>query len=590
MALHSSRPSIPARPARRHRPAQLARLRCERFEDRITPTLFTAHAPYSFTGLNNNGSVAVGDFNHDGYTDTVLSNEGTDFSTGADNTITILYGRATGGFTKVSLNTGGTNVSFVAVGDINGDGYLDVVAVNENNHNTGSVSVFMNDGAGNFSLVGTPFSTLSRNPSWVGLADVTGDGVPDIVVGSFGHDDGTGNNITGNNVTIFQGNTDAQGHGNFTYSLIATLAPEIQFIPTALAIADFNGDGIMDIAAAVPGVPADSTQPQPDGNVYVFQGTGSGGFAAPNQYDTGGALPVNIQAADLNGDGKMDLIVANAGDPNGSPEFLNNSVGVLLNVSSPTSVNFGIVNSLTANCHGTFAVAAGDFNLDGKMDIAAVNYGSESGLAPPAFVSIYLGNGLGTFTPPTPGTYNTDPNSTTALPGGQYLAVGDFDHNGTPDLIVAQASDLVGLLYNNSTPPPTVAAVQVNDGSIQRSEVKSIAVTFSEPVSFTGGNASAAAAFQLQHLTDNANVGLTATVSSDSQGRTVVTLKFSGTETDPVSAQNNGVPSLSDGRYTLTILSSHVSNTGEVLNGGGPNGNYVSPTDTQGGGPGQMQL
>src|SRR5207253_1246691 len=116
----------------------------------------------------------------------------------------------------------------------------------------------------------------SNNPSWVGLADVTGDSVLDAVVGSFGKDDGAGNNITGNNVTIFQGNADAQGHGNFTFSgsPITTLAPEVQFIPTALAVADFDGDGVLDIAAAVPGVPPDSTSPQTNGSVYVFKGTG----------------------------------------------------------------------------------------------------------------------------------------------------------------------------------------------------------------------------------------------------------------------------------------------------------------------------
>jgi hypothetical protein len=594
MSTQSPRKSKFVPPARRRRPAEPVRLRCERFEDRITPALFTVHTPYSFSGQNNNGSVAVADLNHDGFADAVMTNEGTDFGGGAASTITVLYGRAAGGFTKIQLNTGGTNVSFVAIADINGDGWADVVAVNENNHNGGTVSVFMNDGAGNLSLVGTPFSSFSRNPSWVGVADVTGDGVPDIIVGSFGTDDGTGNNITGNNVTIFQGNADTQGHGNFTYSSgpITTLAPDVSFIPTALAVADFNGDGIMDIAAAVPGVPADSTQPQPDGSVYIFQGTGSGGFAAPNILDSGGALPVNIQAADLNGDGKKDLIVANAGDPNGTPEFTNNSVGVLLNVSSATNVNFGIPNILTANCYGTFAVAVADFNMDGKMDIAAVNYGAQSSLTPPAFVSIYLGNGLGTFTPGTPGTYDTDPNPQTALPGGQYLAVGDFDHNGTPDLIVAQASDLVGLLLNTSAPPPPVkvSAVTVNDATAQRSEVRSITVTFTGPVTFTG---SAAAAFQLTHLTDSNNVALGAAVSTNGLGQTVVTLTFSGAETDSVSGQNGGQLSLADGRYSLTILSANVTGNGVALDGDGngtAGGDYVSPTDTLGGGTGQLHL
>ena len=72
---------------------------------------------------------------------------------------------------------------------------------------------------------------------------------------------------------------------------------------------------------------------------------------------------------------------------------------------------------------------------------------------------------------------------------------------------------------------------------------RSITVTFNGPVSFAGGNASAAAAFQLQHVQTSGNVGLTAAVSTDSQGRTAVTLTFSGSETDPVSALNGGAAS-----------------------------------------------
>jgi hypothetical protein len=138
---------------------------------------------------------------------------------------------------------------------------------------------------------------------------------------------------------------------------------------------------------------------------------------------------------------------------------------------------------------------------------------------------------------------------------------------------------------------PTVAAVQVNDGSSQRSEVRSLTVTFSGPVNFSGGDSNAAAAFQLQHVTDGNNVNLSANVTVDNQGRTVVTLTFSGAETDALSAMNGGAASLADGRYQLTILSGMVTGTnGLALNGGSANGDYVSPTDTQGGGPGELGL
>jgi hypothetical protein len=136
----------------------------------------------------------------------------------------------------------------------------------------------------------------------------------------------------------------------------------------------------------------------------------------------------------------------------------------------------------------------------------------------------------------------------------------------------------------------TVGGVTINDGSAQRSEVDSLTVTFSGPVTFANNNP--LAAFQLLHLRDGQLVDLAANASTNAQGQTVVTLTFSGPETDPVSTLNDGPASLSDGRYQLTILSSDVTGTGNglALNGGGPNGNYVSPADTLGGGAGKLHL
>jgi hypothetical protein len=580
----------PARSARR-RPAAPVRLRCEPFENRITPALFTPHV-YTFSGLNNNGCVATADLNHDGYTDAILTNEGTDLAGNGDPYIHVLIARqGGGGFNSTKLNTGGTNTSFVAIGDLNGDGFPDAVVTNENAQGPGTFSLFMNDGAGDLSLVGT-FLTSSYNPDCVAIADVTGDGIPDVIISSFGKDDGTGQNVIGQGITIFQQHTGANGKGNFDFSAtgginnpITSLTPSVAFIPTALTVADFNGDGIMDIAAVSPGVPPDFGQPYPDGDVYVFQGVGSGGFSAPLIFDSGGINPLSIKAADVNRDGKLDLVIANAGDPNSTmPEFNGTSVGVVLNVGNTgvgSTINFGVTNSLTSNSYGTFAVAVADFNLDGKPDIAAINYGSPLNPTPDAFVSLYMGNGSGGFTSGSPATYDLQWNS----PGGQYLASGDFDGNGTPDIMAVGADDIVTVLTNSSPPPPAVSSVQINDGSIQRSEVKSLTVDFSTPVSFAGGAANAAAAFQLTHLTDGVNVGLAAAVSSDALGNTIVTLTFSGSEIDPISALNGGMPSLADGRYSLTILSASVTSAinGEVLNGDGPNGNYVSPPDTYGG-------
>ncbi|HEY1377481.1 MAG TPA: right-handed parallel beta-helix repeat-containing protein [Gemmataceae bacterium] len=117
---------------------------------------------------------------------------------------------------------------------------------------------------------------------------------------------------------------------------------------------------------------------------------------------------------------------------------------------------------------------------------------------------------------------------------------------------------------------PTVTAVAVNDGSLQRSVVRSLTVTFDSAVTFAGGNA--AAAFQLARTGPTGatgNVTLTPTVTTDAQGRTVVKLTFSGpfTESNTVAGIN---PSLIDGLYTLTVFGAAVTGAdGVALDGDG---------------------
>jgi autotransporter-associated beta strand protein len=142
-------------------------------------------------------------------------------------------------------------------------------------------------------------------------------------------------------------------------------------------------------------------------------------------------------------------------------------------------------------------------------------------------------------------------------------------------------------------PPPAIAGIQINDGNAQRSEVRSIAITFSTAVNFAGGNSNAAAAFDLEHINDGythfavpRQVTTVAAVTTNASGQTVVTLTFSGAETDPFSVQYNVVtvagPSLSDGRYTLRIDNSKITDANGVhLAGDGAKAgtDFTSPPD-----------
>jgi hypothetical protein len=197
-------------------------------------------------------------------------------------------------------------------------------------------------------------------------------------------------------------------------------------------------------------------------------------------------------------------------------------------------------------------------------------------------------------------TYGNGGNGITG-PGGLYGMVdtGGFNMPIPSHTITTLASAPVGsnetfrgvsVVPQQAQQVVGVAGIQVNDGTIERSEVRSITVTFTGQATFAGGNANAAAAFELDHINDTTShfatarpVGLTAAVSTNGSNQTVVTLTFSGAETDPISVQQSVTPvagpSLSDGRYTLTVFASAITG----FNGGGASGNYVTTPDNFGG-------
>jgi hypothetical protein len=217
-------------------------------------------------------SVAVGDFNADGKLDLAVTNEASD-------TVSILLGDGTGKFTLASSAATGSQPVSVAVGDFNGDGKLDLAVANAGNN---SVSILLGDGTGKFTLASSP--ALIGQPASVAVGDFNGDGKLDLAVGIAGE---------GNGVVILLGD----GTGNFTMNG----APGTNGNgPETVALGDFNGDGILDLAVtnAV------------TNTVSILLGDGAGGFAVASLPATG-SQPVSVAVGDFNGDGKLDLAVAN---------------------------------------------------------------------------------------------------------------------------------------------------------------------------------------------------------------------------------------------------------------------------------------
>ena len=303
---------------------------------------FTATAANPATGIDP-FFIATGDFNGDGNLDLAVANA-------ASNTVTILLGNGDGSFTPTSatLPTGSDPVS-IAVGDFNADGILDLAVANATGDN---VTVLLGKGDGTFAPTSaSPVTGI--NPDSIAVGDFNGDGIPDLATA----------NVNSNSVTILLGN----GDGSFTP---AAETPATGSGPNAITVADFNGDGIADIATTNLG-PTDT-----DGSITVLLGKGDGTFAPTSTSPVTGITPDAIAVGDFNGDGVPDLVAANG---------FSNTVTVLLGVGDGTFTPVAASPTTNVDPAG-FAVA--DFNGDGHSDLAVGNDGSYNSH------NVFGGNGL----------------------------------------------------------------------------------------------------------------------------------------------------------------------------------------------------
>lgn len=279
----------------------------------------------------------------------------------------------------------------VVVGDVNGDGKLDVVAATYE-----AIQVFLGNGDGTLA----PAVSYPALEGPLVLADLTGKGKLDVVV-------------AGSSLNVLLGNGDGTFGSPVPYTSVANI--------TGLAVADVNGDGKPDIVVVEGAAEVDNL-------LAVLLGNGDGTFQSPVSYDSGGSgFDPTIAIADMNGDGKPDLLVANACTPatGCDPAFPSpTSVGIMLGNGDGTfqpAVNYLSQSGGSCgepNSGGPLYVA--DLNGDGKLDVVVLSQGC-------GIFSVMLGNGDGTL---QSGVSYSPPNSSTGL------AIADANGDGVPDLLV----------------------------------------------------------------------------------------------------------------------------------------------------------
>jgi hypothetical protein len=389
----------------------------------VGPVSFRKAVPYKTSGYNPY-SVAIADVNGDGKPDLIIANQ-QQGKTDPEGSISVMLGRGDGTFhAAVNYSSGGESAYSISVADVNGDGKLDLVVANGclgSDCLTGSVGVLLGKGNGTFEKVRTYRSgAASVFGSHVAVGDLNGDGKLDLAVATTGA--GCGNGCPKGLVAILLGNSDgtfkkAKTYGTGGFDAIGWVA-----------IADVNGDKKPDLVVANY-CATECSYPPAQGSVGVLLGNGNGTFRTAKTYPSGGYGTVSVAVADVNKDGKPDILVANCGPEACGPGSPGGNVGVLLGNGNGTFkpvVNYPAENS-------PFDVVAADVNGDGTLDIVVSNWGTPNPATNAGAVTVLEGRGNGKFRPA-----QTFPSGGAEAPS---VAVADVNKDGRLDIVLACVAD-----------------------------------------------------------------------------------------------------------------------------------------------------
>jgi hypothetical protein len=297
----------------------------------------TFHAAVAY-GPTGGGQVVVAEVNGDRKPDLMVLNFGSCLTTCTDGSVEVLLGNGDGSFQPpVPYDSGAGGSLSLAVADVNGDGRPDLIVAGNCNCPYGTVSVLLGNLDGTFQTA-VIYGSGGRVADSVVVADVNGDGRPDLLVANYCGLTGYCTNASSGVVGVLLGNGDGTFQAPLTYDSGGYGADSV-------AAADVSGDGKPDLMVLNECGGSNICTGTSDGTVGVFLGNGDGTFKTPTIYDSGGIFPYSVLTADLNGDGKLDLVFTN---------YLSADVGVLLNnttfTQSPTAT--ALTSTPNPSIHG----------------------------------------------------------------------------------------------------------------------------------------------------------------------------------------------------------------------------------------------
>ena len=467
-------------------------------------------ASVDFVAGNTPLAAVAGDFYGNGHVDLAIINT-------SSQSMTIPSGNGDGTFMAARSYTAGQKPVSIASGYLSGSKIPALVVANYCGSDSsctkgGNVAVLLADNSGSYRLAST--YGVGAGPVSVMLADVSGDGIPDVVAA----------NRLDKTVSVLRG----VGDGTFGQQITFPLSSA----PVALAIGDFNKDGNPDLAVLEDCGAAKCTQP---GSFEVLLGSGGGNFQPALSYPVGYS-PSSLVVGDIDGTGNLSLIVANRCG-NDASCLSPGSASVLFGDGKG---KFTAGKDLVLG-NSPSSVALGNLSGSGVLDLVVTRTTDNA-------VAVMRGNGDGSFQVPVPYMVGAAPRS---------VAVADFNGDGKPDVAVTNFNDsTVSVLFGNDdgTLQPA-ASLPVAAGPVSLNAVggasgghASLAVA-NGSASFvsTGSNVTILASLRPRAFGVTANTTtLTATPNTLNLNQSV-TLNMtvaggSGTPTGTVDITGNGTP------------------------------------------------